>query len=74
MPFVTPLNVFWPKRIFSLARIFINLKRCHIQSSNFDNLAKLIFVHKNWPSDPKVGCKSLSRLIKLIVIDADLEK
>jgi hypothetical protein len=34
------------KRIFSLVRAFINLRRCHLQLENFDTL---IFVSKNWP-------------------------
>jgi hypothetical protein len=40
------------KIFLSLARILTNLKRCHLQS---DNLDKIIFVNKNWPSDPRVG-------------------
>jgi len=41
------------KRIFSLARIFTNLKRC-LQIKFFK---KLIFLNKNWPNDPRVGYK-----------------
>ncbi len=40
------------ERIFSLVGIVTNLKRCHLQS---DNLNKIIFINKNWPSDPRVG-------------------
>jgi len=39
---------------FSLARILTNFKRCHLQTKN---LKKLIFVNKNWPNDPIIGCK-----------------
>jgi hypothetical protein len=37
-------------------------------------LEKLIFVNKNWPSDPKIGCKSPFSLVKFIDIDGDLEE
>jgi hypothetical protein len=40
------------ERFFSLVRILRNLRRRHLQS---DNLDKIIFVNKNWPSDPRVG-------------------
>jgi hypothetical protein len=33
----------------------------------------MIFVSKNWPSDPKVGCKSPSNLVELIQRDLDFE-
>jgi hypothetical protein len=46
-----------------LVGIFTNLRRCHLQSNN---LNKIIFVSKNWPSDPRVGCSSLFSLIQLI--------
>jgi hypothetical protein len=48
------------KRIFSLNRIFSNLRKCHLQ---LDNLENLIFVNKNWLNDPSVGCKSSSNLV-----------
>jgi len=51
---------------FSLVGILTNLKRCHVQS---DNLNKIIFVSKNWPSDPRVGCSSSFSLIELIEAD-----
>jgi hypothetical protein len=56
---------------FFLVKIFINLRRCCLQSHNFK---KFIFVTMNWPSDLKVGCKSSSSLIKFIKMDVDLEK
>jgi hypothetical protein len=45
------------KKQKSLARILTNLKRCPLQTENFE---KLIFVNKNWPNDLKIGCKSPS--------------
>jgi hypothetical protein len=35
---------------------------------------KLIFVSKNWPNDPRIGCKSLSSLVDFIESDFNLEK
>ncbi len=37
-------------------------------------LKKLNFLNKNWPNDPKVGCKSPCNLIEFIKTDGDLEK
>ncbi len=51
--------------------IFTNFKRCHLLSNN---LNKIIFVSKNWPSDPRVGCSSPSSLIELIEADVTLEE
>jgi len=59
------------KSIFSLARILTSLKRCCLQLKNLD---KLIFVNKNWPNDPKIGCKSQSSLSDFIVSDLNLEE
>jgi hypothetical protein len=59
------------KRIFSLARIFTDLRKCHLQLHNLDNL---IFVNKNWLNDPSVGCKSSSSLVELIKIDVKLKR
>jgi hypothetical protein len=59
------------KRIFSLARILTSLKKCHFQSENLD---KLIFVNKNWPADPRIGCKSPSSFVDLIRTGLNLEK
>jgi len=42
------------KIIFPLNGIFISLKRCRLQLKNLDNL---IFVNKNLPNDPRIGCK-----------------
>jgi hypothetical protein len=39
--------------IFSIVGILRAFKRCRLQTNNLD---KLIFVHKNWPYDPRVGC------------------
>jgi hypothetical protein len=57
------------KRIFSLARILINLKRRHLQ---IENLEKLIFINKNWPNDLKMGCKSPFNLMQFLDRDIDL--
>jgi len=39
-----------------------------------ENLKKLIFVNKNWPCDPKIGCKSSSNLLEFLERDMDLEE
>jgi hypothetical protein len=61
------------KRIFSLAKILIDLRSFLLKSTN---LEKLIFtMNRNWPDDPRVGCKSPSSyLTEPIEIDADLKK
>ncbi len=59
------------ERIFSLAQILTNLRRCRLE---LDNLNKIFFVSKNWPSDPRVGCSSPSSLIELIEVDLVLEE
>jgi hypothetical protein len=59
------------KGIFSLARIFTNLRRCRLQT---ENLEKLIFVNKNLPNDPRIGCKSPSNLLEFLKRDMDLEE
>jgi hypothetical protein len=41
------------ERIFSIAKALTTFKRCQLQTDNMD---KLIFIHKNWPFDPRVGC------------------
>jgi hypothetical protein len=56
---------------YSLVEIITNLKRCCLQSNN---LNKIIFISKNWPNDPKVGCSSPSSLIELIEADLALEE
>ncbi len=57
------------EKIFSLAKIFTNLRKCCLQSNNLDNF---IFVSKNWPNDPRVNCSSPSSLTKLIEGDVAL--
>jgi hypothetical protein len=59
------------KKIFSLARSFTNLKRCHLQSENLENL---FFMNKNWANDYRVSYKSPSNLLELIRIDVHLEE
>jgi hypothetical protein len=44
--------------IFSLVGVSIDLRRCCLQSNNFE---KLIFIRKNWHNYTKVGYKALSR-------------
>jgi hypothetical protein len=51
------------RRIFSLASIFTNLRRCHLWK---ENLEKFIFDNKNWPNDARVGCESPSDLVEFI--------
>jgi len=51
------------KRIFSLVGILTNIRKCNLQSENLENL---IFVSKNWPSDPRNGCKPPFNLVELI--------
>ncbi len=36
-------------------------------------LKKLIFVNKNWPNDPRIGCKSPSNLLEFLERDIDLK-
>jgi Holliday junction resolvase len=59
------------KGIFSLARIFTNLRRCRLQ---IENLEKLIFFNKKWPSDPRIGCKSPSNLLEFLKRDMELKE
>ncbi len=56
---------------FSLMNILTNLRRCCLQSKNLENL---IFMSKNWPINPRNGCKPLSNFIKLIKIDLGFEE
>jgi hypothetical protein len=39
-----------------------------------ENLEKLIFVNKNWPNDPRIGCKSPSNLVEFLEKDVDLKE
>ncbi len=34
----------------------------------------MIFVNKNWPKDPTIGCKSPFSLLEFIDIDGDLKE
>ncbi len=60
----------WNRKNFSLPKILINLRRC-LQIENFK---KLIFVNKNSPNDPRIGCKSPSNLLKFFERDVDLKR
>jgi hypothetical protein len=52
------------EKIFSLAKILMNLKICKLRIGNLD---KLIFTSKHWQNDPKLGCFSPSKsLVELI--------
>jgi len=51
-------------KFFSLVKILINLRRCHLQF--LKNLEKLIFVNKNWSNDMMVDCKASNNLVQLI--------
>jgi hypothetical protein len=59
------------ERIIFLIHILTNLKNCHLQLENLENL---ISVSKNWPNDVRVGCKALSGLLELIDCEIDLQK
>jgi hypothetical protein len=58
------------KRIFFLAIILTNLRRCCLQ---IEKNLKLIFVNKNWLNDPRIWCKSPSNLLEFLEKDMDLE-
>jgi len=55
--------------IFSIIIVFTTLTRCQFQ---IDNLDKLIFVHKNWPSDLHVGCLKPSNLADFCEVEFNL--
>ncbi len=57
------------ENFFSLVKILKNLRRCTLQTYILD---KLIFLIKNWPNDPKVGCYLLFNLIELIETNVSL--
>jgi hypothetical protein len=59
------------ERIFYLARILTNLRRCYLQTKD---LEKLIFVNKNWPNDSRIGWKSPCNLVEFLEKDVDLEE
>ncbi len=52
--------------LFPLTKNLTNLRKSHLQSKN---LEKLIFVDKNWPTDPRVGCKALNNLVQMIILN-----
>jgi hypothetical protein len=58
------------EKIFSLTHILINLKKCHLQLENLENL---ISMNKNWPNDVKVCCKAPFNLLELIDCEIDLK-
>jgi hypothetical protein len=55
--------------IFSIARVLTTLNRRWLQ---IDNLEKLFFVHKNWPSNPRVGCLKPYNLVVVCEAKFDL--
>ncbi len=57
--------------IFSLPKIFINLRKCCLHT---ENLEKLIFVNKTWLNDSKIDCKLPSNLLEFFERDVDLEE
>jgi len=57
------------KRISPIVGVLTTLKRCWFQ---IDNLEKLIFVHKNWPSNPHVGCLKPYNLVVVCEAKSDL--
>jgi hypothetical protein len=59
------------ERIFSLASILTNLRRCSLQ---LENLEEKKFVNKNWPNDVKVVCKSFNDLVEFIEKNEQLEE
>jgi hypothetical protein len=59
------------KTIFFSTCIFINLRRCCLQSGN---LEIFIFVSKNWPNDFRNDSKPLYNLVEMIKKDLDFEK
>jgi len=61
----------WNIIFFSLKGILTNFRRCHLQS---ENLEKIIFVSKNWPNNPRDGCKPPSNLVELIKTNLNFEE
>jgi len=57
------------EKIFSMVGIFIAFRRCQLQT---DNLDKLFFVHKNWPSNIHVGCLKPFELTISFEVEFDL--
>jgi hypothetical protein len=60
------------ERIFFIVGILIALCKCYFQTKNLD---KLIFVNKNWPSNPHVGCPlaSTCEVVSNIIEELDVE-
>jgi hypothetical protein len=56
------------ENFFSLMGTLTNAKRHHLQ---LNNLEKMIFMNKNWPSDLRIDWKSLCNLVE--VIEKDLK-
>jgi len=56
-------------RIFSIDKVLRALKRCWLQTNNLD---KLIFFHKNWPFDLRVGCLKPFDLVVVCKVKFDL--
>jgi hypothetical protein len=65
---VSPIET---ERIFSLTKIFTNLRRCHLQ---VENLETLVFVRKNWSNDFRIDSKPPFNLLELIEEDLNFEK
>jgi len=59
------------ERIFSLAWMFMYLRKCCLQSKN---LERLIFMSKNWLNDPIIDFKPPSNLVELIENNLDFEE
>jgi hypothetical protein len=60
------------ERIFSLVKVLTSHGRCSLQLEILD---KFIFFNKNWPNNPRIGCKTPSNLVWLIaIIEKRLEK
>ncbi len=53
-----------------MAGIFINFKRCHLQTKNME---KLIFVNKK-SNDPKIGCISPFNFVKFLERNINIEE
>ncbi len=64
-----PITQIETEIIFSIVGVLIALRRCQLQTNNLDNL---IFVHKNWPSNPHVGCLKPSNLATICEAEFDL--
>ncbi len=53
-----------------MAGILTNLRKCRFQIENLE----IDIVNKNWPNDPRIGCKSPSNLVEFLEKDVDLEE